>query len=131
MFGYIRRRYNQNNQLVSAANQSGGYAVAGNIDSTNGSTLMNSPVAEKNSHRFINDGDTIIPIPFGGDVDQRLDPGQMFYNNLGVDAESKKSISDEYDYSRKFLRVANPDVGLRSFVSKNSVRDSVIRDEKE
>ncbi|GMM33374.1 hypothetical protein DASC09_006990 [Saccharomycopsis crataegensis] len=129
LFFYIRHRYSQTH-LVSAATPGGIIAP-----SVNNSSLMNTPMMEKSPRsRFLGGSSivlrsesataaTLIPIPFGGDVDQRLDPGQMFYNNLGIDEASKKSISDENDYSRKFLRVANPDesdLGLRSLNSKES-----------
>ncbi|KAG7708427.1 hypothetical protein KL914_002153 [Ogataea haglerorum] len=39
-------------------------------------------------------------------VDQRLDPHSELYNNSN---HSTRSLSDQVDYSRKVLRVANPD----------------------
>lgn len=38
-------------------------------------------------------------------VDQRIDPGAMYMHNN----YSRGSVRDEYDYSRKVLRVLNPD----------------------
>lgn len=91
---------------------------SGLIADSAGSMLLGLPMEK--GLRFITDGENVIPVPIVADVDHRLDPGQMFYNNLGVEEESKKSISDEHDYLRKFLRVANPDLGLRSSISKNT-----------
>lgn len=57
-----------------------------------------------------------IPMPLGPDnymdeddfveVDQRLDPRQMFMN---WENGSRKSLADEMDYSRRVLRVTNAD----------------------
>lgn len=41
-------------------------------------------------------------------VDQRLDPSQMVLRYDGVD-ESRHSLQDDADYSRRILRVTNPD----------------------
>jgi cell wall integrity and stress response component len=48
------------------------------------------------------DNSTTVPI-----VDQRLDPRQVVYMRWG-ETDSRRSLQDEFDYSRKVLRVANP-----------------------
>lgn len=54
---------------------------------------------EKNSSPI----STIVPL----EVDQRLDPGKM-YMQLDHN-DSIRSLKDDHDYSRKVLRVTNPD----------------------
>jgi len=66
-------------------------------DPSNTTTLAGLSYDEKNR---IENG-TIIPI-----VDQRLDPGQMYLR--WHESDSRRSLHDELDYSRKVLRVANP-----------------------
>lgn len=46
---------------------------------------------------------TIVPI----EVDQRLDPGKVYMRWDHND--SRRSLQDDYDYSRKVLRVTNPE----------------------
>ena len=67
-------------------------------DQSNATTLAGLGGDEKG--RF---DSTIVPIT----VDQRLDPGQMFMR--WDQNDSRRSLQDENDYSRKVLRVANPD----------------------
>lgn len=63
---------------------------------------------EKNAYPFpTNPGSTIVPL----EVDQRLDPGAMYMRMDHVD--SRRSLQDDHDYSRKILRVTNPDYALR------------------
>ncbi|KAG7841432.1 hypothetical protein KL942_001311 [Ogataea angusta] len=61
-------------------------------------------------HRKSNSAPTAVqrPTPLSDMVmvDQRLDPHSELYNNNNY---STRSLSDQVDYSRKVLRVANPD----------------------
>lgn len=53
--------------------------------------------------KFAGDPNTLHPQDFV-EVDQRLDPRQMFMN---WENGSRKSLADEMDYSRRVLRVTN------------------------
>jgi len=60
-------------------------------------------VGSENEKGPIYDSHTLVPI----EVDQRLDPNKVYMrweNN-----ESTRSLQDDHDYSRKVLRVTNPD----------------------
>ena len=46
---------------------------------------------------------TIVPL----EIDQRLDPGKMYMR--WDHSNSIRSLQDEHDYSRKVLRVTNPE----------------------
>lgn len=54
-------------------------------------------------------GSTIVPL----EVDQRLDPGAAMYMRMDH-SDSRKSLQDNFDYSRKVLRVTNPDYAKRN-----------------
>ena len=61
-------------------------------------------VGSENEKGPIYDSHTLVPIL---EVDQRLDPNKVYMrweNN-----ESTRSLQDDHDYSRKVLRVTNPD----------------------
>jgi len=58
----------------------------------------------------------VIPTTAGGEgaavYDQRLDPGQLFMrfdHKTGSSRMSVRSLQDDTDYSRRVLRLANPD----------------------
>jgi hypothetical protein len=57
------------------------------------------PVDEKRASHM----STIVPL----EVDQRLDPGKMYMR--WDHSNSIRSLQDEHDYSRKVLRVTNPE----------------------
>lgn len=56
-------------------------------------------------------GQQIVPI----EVDQRLDPAAVYMRWDHTD--SRRSLQDDHDYSRKVLRVTNPDYGRESLES--------------
>lgn len=68
-------------------------------DQSTSTTLAGYGFDEKNG-RFDN-GQSIVPV-----VDQRLDPTQIFMR--WDENDSRRSLADEHDYSRRVLRVANP-----------------------
>ncbi len=55
-------------------------------------------------------------------VDQRLDPKKIFMNL--DDNNSRGSLQDEYDYTRKVLQVTNPDADLESNTDNDDCRPS-------
>lgn len=85
-------------------------------DSASGSNIsslmyLKNGILEKNNNfhtHTASNGDTLVPINIAESdniVDQRLDPGQMFMNLNN----SRGSFSDHRDYTRRVLRVANPE----------------------
>jgi hypothetical protein len=69
-----------------------------------GSAIIRNPAQEPELHAPAADafGDFMIPI---AELDHRLDPRTVFLNKN----ESKKSLSDEHDYSRRILKITNPE----------------------
>lgn len=66
---------------------------------------VNGAAGDFNEKGPIYDSHTLVPI----EVDQRLDPSKVYMrwdNN-----DSRRSLQDEHDYSRKVLRITNPDSG--------------------
>lgn len=68
-------------------------------------TLTGGILDEKQQQQRYYDGADIVPI----EADQRLDPGKVYMRWDHND--SRRSLHDEHDYSRKVLRVTNPDYG--------------------
>lgn len=115
-----RRRKQQEEAILGTPGSSAdspnafiGGATSLQRDQSNATTLARFNFDEKGRM----DNSTIVPIT----VDQRLDPGQVFMrwdNN-----DSRRSLQDEHDYSRKVLRVTNPDHRRNSSVNEDFDHD--------
>jgi len=84
--------------------------------STLGLVGEKSPTSTNTSPEGTQNIATIIPAAARGEgaavYDQRLDPGQLFmrFDHLtGSSRMSVRSLRDDTDYSRRVLRLANPD----------------------
>lgn len=86
----------------AAAGAGGGVLAAGGATAAGGG-MMRSASGEMIDEKNYDGNNHIVPI----EVDQRLDPGKVYMrwdHNY-----SRQSLQDEHDYSRKVLRVTNPD----------------------
>ncbi len=71
------------------------------------STTKPGAAVYKHGHSNSEGNSTLVPIvPL--EIDQRLDPRQIIMKFENNDGDSRKSLQDEYDYSRKVLSVRNP-----------------------
>lgn len=92
---------------------SAGVGVAAGTVNLNGipRNYSGSTLDEKGVPFANNPNTTIVPL----EVDQRLDPGAVYMR--WDHSDSRRSLQDEHDYSRKILRVTNPDFGRGSMES--------------
>lgn len=94
-----------NNNDINNQNSPNNNIINNNNNNNNEINKTNNNNNEKASHLASNsfgDNDVMIPI---AELDHRLDPGTIFFNNN----ESNKSLGDEHDYSRRILKIANPE----------------------
>lgn len=86
----------------------GGMGGRGGSRSTAAGGLSRDNSGSSLDEKMYGGSSTIVPL----EVDQRLDPGAVYMRWDHND--SRKSLQDEHDYSRKVLRVINPDHGRDS-----------------
>ncbi|KAF5092714.1 hypothetical protein D0Z00_004448 [Geotrichum galactomycetum] len=91
------------NSFVDRTALGGANSAAGLMPGRGRASPQSVTPGNENEKGPIYDSHTLVPI----EVDQRLDPNKVYMrweNN-----ESSRSLQDDHDYSRKVLRVTNPD----------------------
>jgi cell wall integrity and stress response component len=120
---FYRRRRNRNRAaLYDDSLAGGGVAAAGGFGRTRTRSMSTlGLVGEKGQHSPTANGasqvttgpDTAGEAPSATIYDQRLDPSSLFMrfdHQTGSSRMSVRSLRDDTDYSRRVLRLANPDV---------------------